>query len=217
MTRFVRLYAVRNTSSKNVLKSLMSFTEEFGLPDRIISDRGSCFTSKEFQNFCKEKGFLDTLNSTTHPQGNGMAERSNRTILSTIVTSMKSKDQKDWYKSIKEVERNLNNTINKTIGKAPFEILHGYIPRFQDGVLRLLADEEAEVRKEKEKLQKEAREMIVREQEKMKTYYDKQKSGSLSFEQGKIVVVKKNSKSTPGEPTKTQPSIGQGCYRSTSG
>ncbi|XP_035204890.1 uncharacterized protein LOC118179837 [Stegodyphus dumicola] len=133
-----------------------------------------------------------------------MVKRLNRTILSTIVTSVKSKDQKDWDKRIKEVERNLNNTINKTIGKTPFEILHGYMLRFQDGVLRLLADEEAEIWKELGKLRKEAREKIVREQEKMKTYYNKKKLGSLSFEQGEIVVVKRNSKSTE-EPTKTQP------------
>ncbi|GBN93174.1 hypothetical protein AVEN_126605-1 [Araneus ventricosus] len=70
MTRFVRLYPVRDTSSKNVLKSVKIFVEEFGLPNRITSDRGSCFTSHEFERFCGENGISHNLNSTSHPQGN---------------------------------------------------------------------------------------------------------------------------------------------------
>ncbi|GBM62628.1 hypothetical protein AVEN_187034-1 [Araneus ventricosus] len=89
-----------------------------------------------------------------------MVERVHRTILSTIVTSMEKNDQRDWDSKIKETERNLNNTVNKTLGKTPFEVLHGYVPRFKDGFLRLLADEEHEVWNDPEKLQLEAREKI---------------------------------------------------------
>ncbi|GBO16206.1 hypothetical protein AVEN_14345-1 [Araneus ventricosus] len=193
MTRFVRLYPVGDTLSKNVLKSVTSFVEDFGLPNRIISDRESCFTSHEFQRFCDENGILHTLNSTTsHPQGNGMVERVHGTILSTIVTSMKKDYQRDWDSKIKETERNLNNTVNKTLGKTPFEVLHGYVPRFKDGILRLLADEEHEVWNYPEKLQLEAREKISKGQKKMKAYYDKKKSGTLLFDKGEIVVVRES-------------------------
>jgi hypothetical protein len=48
LTRFVRLYPTKDTSANYVLKSLKSFVKDFGLPQRIISDRGSCFTSKQF-------------------------------------------------------------------------------------------------------------------------------------------------------------------------
>ncbi|GBM13506.1 Transposon Ty3-G Gag-Pol polyprotein [Araneus ventricosus] len=166
MTRFVRLCPVRDTSSKNVLKSVKSFVEDFGLPNRIISDRDYCFTSQEFQRFCGENGILHTLNSTSHPQGNGMVERIHRTILSTIVTSMEKDDQRDWDSKIKETERNLNNTVNKTLGKTPFEVLHGYVPRFKDGTLRLFADEEHEVWNDPGELQIEARKKLLRDKRK---------------------------------------------------
>ncbi|GBM52123.1 hypothetical protein AVEN_29808-1 [Araneus ventricosus] len=165
MTRFLRLYPVRDTSSKNVLKSVKGFVEDFGLPNRIISDRCSCFTSHEFQRFCGENGILHTLNSTSDPQGNGMVERVHRTILFTIVTSMEKDDLIDWDSKIKETERNLNNTVNKTLGKTPFEVLHGYVPRFKDGILRLFADGEHEVWNDPEKLQLEAREKKLRTSE----------------------------------------------------
>ncbi|GBN06590.1 hypothetical protein AVEN_226353-1 [Araneus ventricosus] len=41
MTRFVRLYPVRDTSSKNFPQSVTNFVEGFGLPNHIISNRGS--------------------------------------------------------------------------------------------------------------------------------------------------------------------------------
>ncbi|GBO08114.1 hypothetical protein AVEN_212363-1 [Araneus ventricosus] len=87
-------------------------------------------------------------------------------------------DQRDWDSKIEETERNLNNTVNKTLRKIPFEILHGYVPRFKDRMLRLFADEEHEVWNDPEKLQLEAREKIAKAQEKMKAYYDEKKSGT---------------------------------------
>ncbi|KMQ82260.1 polyprotein of retroviral, partial [Lasius niger] len=180
LTRFVQLYPLKDTSAKNVVKTLVSFVEAFGLPERIISDRGPCFTSNELEKYCAENGIAHTLNSTAHPQGNGMVERANRTIISAIVTSMESKEHKDWDAKLKEIERSLNNTINKTIGRTPFEILHGYVPRFKDGILRVLADEEADSWNEPVELQNDAREKIAKGQEKMKQYFDKKKSSIVT-------------------------------------
>ncbi|GBL85473.1 hypothetical protein AVEN_34646-1 [Araneus ventricosus] len=111
-----------------------------------------------------------------------MVERVHRTILSTLVTSKEKDDQRDWDSKIKETERNLNKTVNKTLGKTHFEVLHGYVPRFKDGILRLFADEEHEVWNDPGELQLEAREKIAKGQEKMKAYYDKKKSGTLLFD-----------------------------------
>ncbi|GBN39700.1 hypothetical protein AVEN_217447-1 [Araneus ventricosus] len=88
---------------------------------------------------------------------------------------MEKYNQRDWDSKIKETEKKLN-TVKKTLGKTPFEILHGYVPRFKDCILRLFAGEEHEVWNGPEKLQLEAREKIAKGQEKMKAYYDKKKS-----------------------------------------
>ncbi|GBM09359.1 hypothetical protein AVEN_184069-1 [Araneus ventricosus] len=71
-------------------------------------------------------------------------------------------------------------------------------------VFRLFTDEEHEVWNDPENLQLEAREKIAKGEEKMKAYYDKKKSGTLLFDKGEIVVVRRNPKET-GESTKTQP------------
>ncbi|UYV64019.1 hypothetical protein LAZ67_2006344 [Cordylochernes scorpioides] len=195
---------VRNTSTQNVLKVMKSFVNDFGLPDKIISDRGSCFTSRQFEEFCRGNGIHHTLNSTKHPQGNGMVERVNRTVLSTIAIGIEDPRRKDWDLKIKEVERDLNNAVNKTTNETPFETLHGYSPRFHDGILRRLADEDMDPWTEPEKIQESVRTQIENKQEIMKTYYDKKKCCTLQFEVGEIVVMRHVPKMT-GEPTKAQP------------
>ncbi|UYV61064.1 hypothetical protein LAZ67_1003288, partial [Cordylochernes scorpioides] len=204
LTRFVRLSPVRNTSTQNVLKVMKSFVNDFGLPDKIISDRGSCFTSRQFEEFCRGNGIHHTLNSTKHPQGNGMVERVNRTVLSTIATSIEDPRRKDWDLKIKEVERDLNNAVNKTTNKTPFETLHGYSPRFHDGILRRLADEDVDPWTEPDRIQESVRSQIENKQEIMKTYYDKKRCRTIQFEVGEIVVMRHVPKMT-GEPTKAQP------------
>lgn len=36
------------------------FIRRFGFPERIISDKGSCFTSRKFENFSKQYGIKHT-------------------------------------------------------------------------------------------------------------------------------------------------------------
>ena len=49
-----------------------------GIPDTIVSDNTSCFTSNEFIHFCKMNGIKHNYIITSapyHPSTNGMAER----------------------------------------------------------------------------------------------------------------------------------------------
>ncbi|XP_049315779.1 uncharacterized protein LOC125779181 [Bactrocera dorsalis] len=45
------------------------------MPERIISDRGTAFTSKAFQKFCNENNVKHILNAVRTPRANGHAER----------------------------------------------------------------------------------------------------------------------------------------------
>lgn len=81
LTKYVHLYTAKTTDTRGVIRSLSEFIEQRGNPDRIISDRGTCFTAKTFQEFCLDRGIDHILNSSRHPQGNGQVERVNRTLI----------------------------------------------------------------------------------------------------------------------------------------
>ena len=69
-------------------------------------------------------------------------------------------------------ERNLNNIFNKTTNRATFEMLHGYLPRFNDRIFRKVADVDVEELRVSKIMQEEAGKEIGRQQQKVKDNYD---------------------------------------------
>lgn len=55
-TKYITINAVKNTKTKTTLKILNQYLSLFGVPFRIISDRGTSFTSKSFKNFVTKNG-----------------------------------------------------------------------------------------------------------------------------------------------------------------
>lgn len=91
----------------------------------IVSDRGSCFCSKEFENFTTEYEIKHVKIATGSPQANGQAERVNRVMKPLLAKLIESKNRKYWYKSLPLVEYALNNVPHKSIGDTPSRILFG--------------------------------------------------------------------------------------------
>ena len=47
-----------------------------GLPETVVTDNGSTFTSHEFAEFMRENGIAHVRTSSYHPSSTGLAERS---------------------------------------------------------------------------------------------------------------------------------------------
>lgn len=133
LTKFRQLYAVRNTKAATTVRKIDDFVNRFGAPKRFINDRGTCFTSDTFKDFCKRHGIKITFNSTKHAQANGQVERLNQTNLPALQTSLTDFEGRHWDDGLIKLERDLNISECKTTGKTPFESLYGYIPRYEAG------------------------------------------------------------------------------------
>lgn len=72
-TKYTKLYAVKTTTTKEVIQCLESYFAYYSKPTRIISDRGSCFTSGDFLDFCKKYNIQHIKVATSSPQSNGRA------------------------------------------------------------------------------------------------------------------------------------------------
>lgn len=59
----------------------------FGLPKRIITDRGTAFTSKAFEEYCDVNNIQHIKTAVRTPRANGQVERANQTILHYLQTS----------------------------------------------------------------------------------------------------------------------------------
>ena len=66
------------TSNTVTNKMKMNFSQH-GIPESVISDNGTQFTSQEFKNFSAEWNFHHITSSPHYPQANGEAERAVQT------------------------------------------------------------------------------------------------------------------------------------------
>lgn len=121
------LRAVKSTSTKHVLVILNECTEYFGVLTRIVTDRGTAFTSQDFKNYCLANDIKHVLNAVRTPRVNGHAERTNRTILSMLLPSTE-KDNR-WDKQLRRIQWSINMMVNKTTSRTPHQLLFGYQPR----------------------------------------------------------------------------------------
>lgn len=124
-TKFIVLKPVRNTKISVVVDKLQEYFSVFGIPKRLVSDRGSCFTSHKFSSYLDGLGVRHVLNAVATPRANGQVERYNRTLLDALTARCANVDEKKWDVHVPDIQLSLNNTINKGVGKSPAQVLFG--------------------------------------------------------------------------------------------
>lgn len=87
---------MKSTSVSEVIKKLNAQKEVFGQPFRLISDRGSAFTSNEFREYCVQEGIEHVLTTTGVPRGNGQVERINGIIVPCL-TKLSIQNPLKWF------------------------------------------------------------------------------------------------------------------------
>ena len=61
-------------SSAITIDKLQTTFVALGLPEMVISDNGTCFSSQEFQTFVKQNEIQHVRTAAYHPSSNGLAE-----------------------------------------------------------------------------------------------------------------------------------------------
>ena len=74
-SKWLEVLPVRAATSEETIEKLGRLFSTFGIPDKIVSDNGSVFTSGEFEAFLKNNGIVHIRVSPYHPSSNGLAER----------------------------------------------------------------------------------------------------------------------------------------------
>jgi IS30 family transposase len=95
-----------------------------GVSKKIVSDRGSQFTSKFWEKLNESMDTKLNFSSAYHPQTDGQTEKTNQ-ILEGMLRACTLKYGKSWDKSLPHVEFSYNNSYQACIEMAPFEALYG--------------------------------------------------------------------------------------------
>ena len=190
-----------NTTVRKVEEFILSF----GAPRRLITDRGTSFTSQNFQALCEKYKIKHALNSSRHPQANGLIERLNQTVLPLMKCSIDENEEDNWDLKLGKLEREFNSTVSIATRKTPYEVLYGYLPRFEDCGKRDVTEQCEKYRLPVE-VQDEIRVNIEKTQSEYKDRYDARRLKNVKFQCGDIVFIKRNSIAT-GSSTKLQKSF----------
>ena len=99
-----------------------------GLPDSIVSDRGSVFTSKFWSSLCYFLSIKRRLSTAFHPQTDGQTERQNSTI-KAYLRAFVNYEKDNWTRLLPMAEFAYNNAKHASTGYTPFKLNCGYHPR----------------------------------------------------------------------------------------
>lgn len=192
-TKFTWVFPTKSTGTVETLKKIKILQQHFGNPQRIISDRGTAFTSREFAEFCQKEGIHHQLITTGVPRGNGQVERVNAIVTNTIA-KISTENPGKWYKHVSRVQRAINGTYQRSIGTSPFELLFGVKLRtpedlhLEEMIIKEIADLFQEARS---KIRMNARKQIEKIQKENKTYYDSRRKEATKYKEGDIVAIKR--------------------------
>ena len=120
-SKWIEAYPMKTITSTATIEKLRVLFAQFGIPDMIVSDNGSNFTSDEFQKFCHRNGIKHITSAPYHPASNGLAERAVRTVkdgLRKIVNGSLT-DRLSRYLLTYRI------TPHQTTGQSPSELMFG--------------------------------------------------------------------------------------------
>jgi len=96
----------------------------FGFPIKIITDNAAAFKSKKMINFYNKYHIKLGHSTTYYPQGNGLEEFSNKSLLN-IIEKLLEENMKTWNKKLINTLWEDRLTTKNSIGTSPYELLYG--------------------------------------------------------------------------------------------
>ena len=124
-TKWPFIFAVPDQKASRIARLLAEeVIPSFGVPESLLSDRGTNFLSNLIMDLCKMLG-ISKLNTTAyHPQCDGAVERFNRTLKS-ILRKHTARFGSQWDRYLPGVLWTYRNTPHTSTGEKPSFLLYG--------------------------------------------------------------------------------------------
>ena len=79
-SKWMEVFPMNTSTSSATIEKLRMVFATHGLPEKLVSNNGSNFTSEEFEQFLKINGIKHVKTAPYHPASNGLAERAVQTF-----------------------------------------------------------------------------------------------------------------------------------------
>ena len=96
----------------------------FGCPVRLVTDNAPSFKSGALVNICESMGIQLVHSTSYYPQGNGLAESSNKCLVRIMIKLLET-NQKRWDSKLKFALWADRVTDKRSIRTSPFKLVYG--------------------------------------------------------------------------------------------
>eukprot|EP00253_Pinus_taeda_P026102 PITA_26102 len=124
-TKWVEEIPLKTTNSEAILEFIDQFIiTRFGVPNALVFDNASYFSGNVMFDFAIKRGFKLKYSANYYPQGNGLAESTNKNLIKIIKRTIEQ-NQKNWRKSLIFALWADRITQKSFIGSSPFKLVYG--------------------------------------------------------------------------------------------
>jgi hypothetical protein len=130
-TKWAEAIPMRDQTAARITAELVKVFSVLGLPDVLHSDQGQNFESTMLKETLQAFGITKSRTTAYHPQGDGMVERLNRSLLQ-LLRSYVDKEPADWERYLPLILYAYRTTMHSSTGVSPFQLMFGRQPRSSD-------------------------------------------------------------------------------------
>jgi len=124
-TKWIEAIATRQATDAVIISFLeTNILSRFGCPSKLITDNAAAFKSKRMVEFCYKYTISLGHSTAYHPQGNGLVESSNKSLVN-IIKKLLEINRKGWHKKLVNALWADRVSQKKSIGMSPFELVYG--------------------------------------------------------------------------------------------
>ena len=131
-SKWLEAHVVETPTLAGTIQKLRQMFATHGIPETIVTDNGSVFTSKEFNHFTDMNGIKHLNTEPYHPASNGLAERA----VQTLKTGLKKMTAGNIEDKLARFLFQYRITPHTTTGQSPAELLMGRRPRSYLDILK---------------------------------------------------------------------------------
>eukprot|EP00253_Pinus_taeda_P001603 PITA_01603 len=146
--KWIEAIPCRQANDSTIIRFLEdNILSRFGCPEKIIADNAAAFKSKRMINFCHKFHITLGHSSSYYPQGNGLAESSNKSLIN-IIKKVLEENKNNWHRKLTNALWADRLSTKKSIGMSPYELVYGMEARFPSSLgiptIKLLQEIQAE-------------------------------------------------------------------------